>query len=163
MCSCASSSAEKSGSATWGSGALSLTAALRLELDTQQATPHEPRRITREGKRYFHQARLGEEWADVCEFTLEEMPPIDREVANWFTSTHPQSHFGNRLVVSRAAADGRRINVLNDELAFREPDGHARRERIAGPDALLSVLHEQFGLEFAPHTRFGPPGSPWPG
>ena len=145
-----------------GVGALSLTGALRLELDTEQVTPHEARRITREGNRYFHQARLGDEWSDVCEFTLEEMPPIDREVANWFTSTHPQSHFGNRLVVSRAATDGRRINVLNDELAFRERDGSARRELIAGPDALISVLREHFGLEFAPHTRFGAAGSPWP-
>ena len=140
-----------------GVGALSLTAALRLELDTEQATPHEPRRITREGQRYFHQARLGEEWTDVCEFTLEEMPPIDREVANWFTSTHPQSHFKNRLVVSRAAENGRRINLLNDELAFRERDGGAQRELIAGPDALLLALRDHFGLAFAPHTRFG-----WP-
>lgn len=32
---------------------------------------HEPRRIVREDGRLFHQARLGDEWHDVCEFTLD--------------------------------------------------------------------------------------------
>lgn len=145
-----------------GVGALSLTAALRLELDTAQTTPHETRRIVREGGRYFHQALLGAEWSDVCEFTLEEMPPIDREVANWFTSSHPESHFKNRLIVSRAESAGRRINLLNDELAIREANGHAQRESIADAPALLDVLRERFGLEFPTETRFGAPDSPWP-
>ena len=145
-----------------GVGALSLTAALRLELDTEQVTPHETRRIVREGERYFHQAKLGLEWADVCEFTLEEMPVIDRVVANWFTSSHPESHFKNRLIVSRAGHAGRRINLLNDELSIREADGHAVRQSIADPPALLRTLREHFALEFPPETRFGSPGSPWP-
>lgn len=145
-----------------GVGALSLTAALRLELDAEQSTPHEPRRIVREGERYFHQALLGTEWSDVCEFTLEEMPPIDREVANWFTSSHPQSHFKNRLVVSRAAEGGRRINLLNDELSIRGADGCATSRRLPDPGALLVALREHFGLEFPAETRFGPPSSPWP-
>ena len=73
-----------------GVGGMSLTAALRLEADIEQATPHEPRRLLREGGRWFHQVRLGDAWHDVCEFTLEEMPAIDRELGNWYTSAHPQ-------------------------------------------------------------------------
>jgi N-hydroxyarylamine O-acetyltransferase len=146
-----------------GVGALSLTAPLRLADGAgTQETPHEPRRLVREGDRWFHQARLGDAWTDVCEFTGEEMPPIDREVANWFTSTHPASHFLNRLIVARAAPDGRRITILNREMKLRDRDGHAERQQLDSPDALLAALAEQFGLRFPKETRFGSGASPWP-
>ena len=144
-----------------GVGALSLTAPLRLTAG-EQATPHEPRRIVREDNRLFHQACLGDAWQDVCEFTLEEMPVIDREVANWFTSAHPQSHFKNRLVVARAAADGQRISLLNNELTVRERGGSASTRRIGSAQELLEVLASYFELQFPLETRFGPVGSPWP-
>ncbi len=146
-----------------GLGSMSLTAAIRLdESGAEQSTPHEPRRIVRDGPRLFHQARLGTEWHDVCEFTLEEMPPIDRELANWFTSAHPQSHFRNRLLAARALPGGQRLTLLNHELTRRAADGRAETRRIATPDELLAVLAENFGLHFPAGTRFGPPGSPWP-
>ena len=145
-----------------GIGGLSLTAAIRLDTGAEQATPHEPRRIVREGARLFHQARLGDEWTDVCEFTLEEMPPIDRELANWFTSTHPQSHFRSRLVAARAAPAGGRLTLLDREFTLRQADGRSEKRELATPDELLGVLAEFFGLHFPAGTRFGPPGSPWP-
>ena len=145
-----------------GIGGLSLTAAIRLETDSEQATPHEPRRIIREGPRLLHQVLLGREWADLCEFTLEEMPPIDRELANWFTSTHPQSHFRSRLVAARAARAGARLTLLNREFTIRHADGRAEKRELATPDELLAVLAENFGLHFPAGMRFGPPGSPWP-
>ena len=145
-----------------GLGSSSLTSAIRLATDTEQATPHEPRRIVREGAKLFHQSRLGDEWHDVCEFTLEEMPPIDRELANWFTSAHPQSHFRNRLLVARAASGGRRLTILNNEFTTRHADGRADKRVIADADELLAILAENFGLHFPAGTRFGPPGSPWP-
>ena len=145
-----------------GIGGLSLTSAIRLDTDAEQATPHEPRRLVREGARLFHQVRLAAEWADVCEFTLEEMPPIDRELANWYTSAHPQSHFRNRLLVARAAPKGARLALLNNEFTVRQADGRTEKREIATADELLSILAEHFGLHFPPGTRFGPPGSPWP-
>jgi N-hydroxyarylamine O-acetyltransferase len=149
-----------------GVGGLSLTSAIRLDVAGEQATPHEPRRIVCEagphGERWFHQARLGDLWTDVYEFTDEEMPPIDREVANWFTSAHPGSHFKNRLIVARAAPDGRRLTLVNDELKVRGRDGRAEQRKVATAEALLAVLESEFGLRFPGETRFGPPGSPWP-
>ena len=145
-----------------GVGALSLTGPIRLADASEQSTPHEPRRVVREGARLFHQVRLGDQWHDVCEFTLEEMPSIDRELGNWFTSTHPQSHFKNRLIVARAAADGQRISLLNDELTIRQRGGSATTLRIESALELLRLLEQHFDLTFSPQTRFGPPGSPWP-
>jgi N-hydroxyarylamine O-acetyltransferase len=149
-----------------GVGGVSLTSAIRLDADGEQATPHEPRRIVREGARLFHQVRFGQapepDWEDVCEFTLEEMPDIDRELGNWFTSAHPRSHFKNRLIVARAASDGARVTLLNDELKIRRRDGRAESRTIATPEELLEILDGHFGLSFPAGTRFGPPGSPWP-
>ncbi|MBS2029303.1 MAG: arylamine N-acetyltransferase [Deltaproteobacteria bacterium] len=145
-----------------GVGALSLTQSLRLETDEEQKTPHEPRRIIREEGKFFHQVRLGDVWSDVCEFTGEEMPTIDRELGHWYTSAHPGSHFRNRLIVARAGPDGTRLTLLNDELKRRGRDGHAEVLKLRSPDELLAVMREHFGLAFPADTRFGPPGSIWP-
>lgn len=136
-----------------GVGALSPTAALLLETETHQRTPHETRRlITWEG-RLIHQALLGTEWADICEFTLEEMPPIDREVANWFTSAHPQSHFLNRLIAAKATPEGRKT-LLNWEFSQRGLDGVAHSRTLKNQADLRSVLATEFGLHFPEGTEF---------
>jgi N-hydroxyarylamine O-acetyltransferase len=144
-----------------GVGGLSLTSAIRLGTDAEQLTPHEPRRIVREGERFFHQARFGDEWHDVCEFTLEEMPMIDRELGNWYTSAHPQSHFKSRLMIARATTVGR-VALLNREFTVRGGDGRATTRNLASPDELLEIMATHFGLHFPAGTRFGPLGSPWP-
>jgi len=145
-----------------GVGAMSLTSALRLDTEDAQPTPHEPRRLIREDGRMFHQVQLAGAWHDVCEFTLEEMPPIDREVANWYTSTHPQSTFKARLSAARALPEGRRVTLLNRELTLRARDGSGEHRMIESPDELLAVLADQFGLVFPPGTRFPCPGLDWP-
>lgn len=155
-----------------GVGALSPTAPLRFDTEDEQATPHEPRRLLREGAwdglalrgpdaRMLHQVRFGDAWHDVCELTMEPMPPIDREVGNWYTSAHPQSHFRNRLIVARASERGR-ITVLNRELSVRGPDGVAVTRELRDPDELLAVLAEHFGLRFPPGTRFSCDALDWP-
>ncbi|MDB4958483.1 MAG: N-hydroxyarylamine O-acetyltransferase [Myxococcales bacterium] len=145
-----------------GVGAMSVTAALRLAEHGPQATPHEPRRLLREHDRLYHQVQLAGEWQDVCEFTLEEMPLIDRIVANWYTSAHPASHFKNRLLVARALPEGGRVGLLNRELTVRRRDGHADHRVLHSPDEMLDVLAEHFGLQFAAGTRFPCDALDWP-
>ncbi|MEO6773028.1 MAG: arylamine N-acetyltransferase [Kofleriaceae bacterium] len=128
-----------------GVGAMSPAAALRLGEHGEQATPHEPRRLLRKGGLIYHQARLGDDWHDVAELTLEEMPVIDRIVANWYTSTHPQSHFKHRLLVARATPSGR-VTLLNDTLSIRGADGVATKRRVESHDHLLRILDEHFGI-----------------
>jgi len=145
-----------------GVGGLSLTSAIRLDTEAAQTTPHDTRRIIHEDGRYFHQVRIGADWQDVCEFTGEEMPAIDRELANWYTSAHPQSHFRNRLIVARAAANRERYALLNHEFTHRRADGQGETRLLTTPDELLMILESHFGLHFPAGTRFGPPGSAWP-
>jgi N-hydroxyarylamine O-acetyltransferase len=139
-----------------GVGGLSPTSAIRLEESGRvQTTPHEPRRIVREDGRLFHQVLLGDQWSDLYEFTLEEMPLIDRELGNWYTSAHPQSHFRDRLIVARAAPQGIRLTLQNDEFNIRARDGKAETRKLNSPDELLEVLETHFGLRFPAGTRFG--------
>jgi N-hydroxyarylamine O-acetyltransferase len=138
-----------------GMGGLSPTSAIRLEESGRvQATPHEPRRIIREGGLLFHQALLEGKWCDVYEFTLEEMPFIDRELGNWYTSAHPESHFRNRLIVARAAPESVRLTLQNDEFSIRGRDGRADTRKLSSPEELLEVLATHFGLQFPAGTRF---------
>ena len=135
-----------------GVGAMSPTAALRLADEGMQVTPHEPRRLLRENGLIYHQALLGGTWHDVAELTLEEMPPIDRIVANWYTSAHPSSHFRSRLLVARATETGR-IGLLNDELSIRGADGVATKQKVRSTSHLLELLAEHFGIELPAGTE----------
>jgi N-hydroxyarylamine O-acetyltransferase len=110
---------------------------------------------------WLHQVWLGDEWVDACEFTLEEMPPIDRELANWFTSTHPESMFKTRLTVARALRDGGRLTILNREMTRRQRDGVAITITIGSPHELLTILERDFGLYFPSDTIFECPAVMW--
>lgn len=149
-----------------GVGSLSPTASLRLDVEDEQPTPHEPRRLLREGRwsgalrdpaaKIVHQARLGASWVDVAELTLEEMPEIDREVGNWFTSTSPSSRFRQHLMVARATDDGR-VTIADDVLTERGPDGVARETKLEGEAALTDALRTHFGLILEAGTRLPMP------
>jgi len=148
-----------------GVGALSPTASLRFDVEGEQATPHEPRRLVREGRwsgdmrdpraRIFHQARLGSEWVDVAELTLEEMPEIDRVVGNWYTSAHPHSHFRGRLVVARATERGR-VTIADDQLTLRGADGVGDTRKLESVEALEAALDEHFGIRLPVRAPFPP-------
>jgi N-hydroxyarylamine O-acetyltransferase len=144
-----------------GIGNLSLTGAIRLELDTEQATPHEPRRIVRDGDTYFHQVRFGADWHDVNDFTLEEMPAVDCEVANWFTSTHPDSKFRTHLFAARSAPHGGRLTLNDNEFSVRDAAGRAEKRLLASRAELFHVLAEHFGIHLDSGDDLTLPGAPW--
>jgi N-hydroxyarylamine O-acetyltransferase len=141
-----------------GVGGLTPTSAVPVprvdgsDAGTVVATPHEPRRFLFEDvvgggpRRWFHQAQRGTEWRDVCEFTFEDMPPIDRELGNWFTSAHPQSHFKNRFVVARSGGPGVRYTILNRDFGTRR-EGVVDVVTIESETHLRDILHDVFRLD----------------
>jgi len=150
-----------------GIGGLSPTAPFRLDVLTdEQPNPHEVRRIVSEqgssGARYFHQAKLGDAWADVYEFTGEEMPAIDRELANWWTSTSRETHFRHNVLVGLARPDGTRFGIMNNTFTHRRGSEVLERTEMTTAEELLAVLAERFGLRFPAGTRFGEGERPWP-
>lgn len=144
-----------------GVGGLSLSAPIRLSTSEEQPTLHEPRRIVREDGVLYHQARLGDAWQDVVEFTLEAMPPIDREVASWYTSTHPSSHFRERLLVALAGPNGTRLGLVDRELVRRRADGSAERRVIASEEELRELLEDVFGIALPAGARVETAGLRW--
>lgn len=137
-----------------GVGSTSLTRALRWTADTEQPTPHETRRLVQAAGRWFHQVLRGKKWVDIYEFTGATMPPIERTIASWYTSTHPDSTFRNSLSVALAGPEGRRTTLLNHALTLRQADGSTEKKTIADLDQLLKTLQNQFGIVLPPDTGF---------
>lgn len=140
------------GRETWlsdvGVGAASLTCALCLEAGRVQHTPHDTRRLTCENGRWFHQRLHGDHWEDVYEFTLDPMPQVDRDVASWFTSTNPTSHFCTVLTVARAQADGGRLTLRDDCLRHHPAGGAPAQEHtLPSAAALRQSLRRHFNLD----------------
>lgn len=144
-----------------GLGAASLTGAIPLVFDRELSTPHEPRRLVNEGGRLLHQMKVGDEWSDLCEFTLDEMHPIDCEVANWWTSANPASKFKQDVAVGLARADGTRKAIRGGTFTHRRGAEILHQRALESAADLLACLEEHFQLRFPPGTRFGPAGAPW--
>ncbi len=145
-----------------GFGALSLTSAIRLERDIEQPTPHETRRIVEEDGRLYHQFLRGGSWCDAYEFTLDAMHPIDRELANWWTSTCPASRFRRRLIVARAGPQATRLTIDDDKFTIRGADGVGDSRTISSTAELLAILERHFGIALPDDTRFDIPEFSWP-
>ena len=146
-----------------GVGGFSMSSAIRLDDSREQTTPHETRRIARDGALRLHQVQFGGAWHDLYEFTLEEMPLIDREMANWYTSAHAQSDFRSRLVVALALPGGSRKTLLNREFNERRRDGTSDGRLIETPEELRMVLADDFGLHLDPGATLTCAGLDWPG
>ena len=128
-----------------GFGGLTLTAPLRFEIDSEQSTPHEAFRIVRGGDHFVLEAGINGVWAPIYRFTEEIQLPVDYEVANWYTSTHPSSIFVTSLMAARAIP-GARLTLSNSEFTIRRRDGSTERQRLPDGQAIESVLRLQFGI-----------------
>lgn len=132
-----------------GYGGLTPTAPLALETGREQPTPHETYRLVPAGDEIDLQARLGGDWADLYRFSLAPQAATDYEVANWFTSTHPESLFVRHLVASRPAP-GRRYTLFNDRFSIRHLDGRVERRRVTDAATLAGLLARHFGIAGVP-------------
>lgn len=144
-----------------GLGGVGATAPLALDTEAEQTTPHETRRLVKQSGTIMHQMRVGPDWKDIFEFSLTEPAPVDFELGNWYSCTHPQAIFMNNLVVTLTRSD-HRVIIYNCDFTIRYTDGRAETKNIESPEALLSLLAGHFGLHFPAGTRFGQPGAAWP-
>ena len=128
-----------------GFGGQGPTAPLLLEPDLEQSTPHGRYRLVRDSVMFETQFRLRDEWAPMYRFTLTPLTPVDFEVANWFTSTHPQALFVRNLLVARVVGDTR-VNLRNNELVVRHADGSVEHRTLPDAQELRRVLEDTMGL-----------------
>jgi N-hydroxyarylamine O-acetyltransferase len=91
------------------------------------------------------------EWIDQYAFSLEPHYPADYEVANYYTSTFPTSHF-RQILIAQAMTREDRYALHNSKLI--EARGSASQSaRTLAPKEIPLVLAEKFGLRLPPGTH----------
>jgi N-hydroxyarylamine O-acetyltransferase len=138
-----------------GFGANLAAAPIRLAADVEQSVGSGKLRLVRDGGGLIVQTWSRGAWQNGYRFTLEPQLPIDVEVANWFTATHPGSRFRTGLMLQLLLPDGR-ISMLNRRLTRRYDDGRSEETVLDRPDRLAEAVRDGFGLELPadPRTLF---------
>jgi N-hydroxyarylamine O-acetyltransferase len=109
--------------------------------------------LKREGDAWVLRTKEGEGWTDLYAFTLERQFPIDYEVANHYTSTHPSSRFVQILTAQRVTEDTRHV-LRNADYEVQKASGERTARKLGSHDELLALLAETFGLTFPAGSRF---------
>jgi N-hydroxyarylamine O-acetyltransferase len=108
-------------------------------------------RVVAENHLRVLQLRRGDTWEDQYAFALEPVYPIDFEMANWYTSTSPQSPFVRTLTVQRTTRDARYILRYPTFSEIRESGTQTREITRA---ELLPLLRSVFLIDLPNDTIF---------
>ena len=109
-------------------------------------------RLVEEAPGYLLQTWRADGWFDLYSFTMEEQYAVDYEVANYHTSTHPDSFFRKQLMVHVPGPEVR-TTLFGRRLIERRPDG-ASEVVLADHAAVMETLAERFGMRFPAGTEF---------
>jgi N-hydroxyarylamine O-acetyltransferase len=134
-----------------GFGGCVLTAPLRLEAHVEQPTDHDVYRLVPRGDELTLEVLREPGWVPAYDISLTPCVPRDYEMANWFTSTHPTSHFRANLLAGRTTPEAR-YGLLFNRFTTR-PIGGAPMREILDADGIARVLAEVFGLPVEPAWR----------
>ena len=105
----------------------------------------ETHRMACDGQRWTLQARATDDLRDLWVTRFEEDFPIDVELGNHYTSSHPASTFKNRLMLRALTPDGR-VTVLDRDVTIWR-GGVSERRQLADRPALRALLIEHFGFD----------------
>src|SRR5262245_20968724 len=128
-----------------GFGAMGLLDPIPLREGVTQAQGGFTYRLRRERELWILSARdAAAEEMDLYEFTEDPQTPWDIEVANHFTSTHPESIFRKSLTVQRTRGSAR--TILRSETLTRYRDGVLSEEPVPR-DRLAATALAELGVE----------------
>lgn len=108
-------------------------------------------RVGEEGDLRVLQVSQGVEWKDQYAFALRPVFSVDLEVANWFTSTHPESRFVRTLTAQRATPAVR--HVLRYPTYTETSESGVRTREIARSE-LIRLLRDVFLIHLPDETVF---------
>lgn len=134
-----------------GFGGCVLTAPLRFEPHLEQATDHDRYRLTPLGDDLRLEVKREAGWVPAYDVSLSPCVPRDYLMANWFTSTHPTSHFRAMLLASKTTPQARHA-LLYGRLTTR-PVGAAPQVQWLDADGIEAALRDVFGLPVEPCWR----------
>jgi N-hydroxyarylamine O-acetyltransferase len=134
-----------------GFGSCVPTSPLRLDILDPQFTRHETFRIVPMGPQRLLQALVDDRWQPVYSISSEPWLDSHYELANWYSSTHPASHFRHRLIVTRTTAEARHI-LADGRLTIRPAGGTADKHYLDA-EQIMTALAEVFQLPVEPEWR----------
>jgi N-hydroxyarylamine O-acetyltransferase len=114
--------------------------------------------MARDDGEWVLRTRAGFRVVDCWVTPLDRDNPVDFELGNHFTSTHPASPFVNRVMLRALTGDGR-VGVMHREVIVRQGDSH-RSFRLADRGALRELLREHFGFDLPEIERVRVPTVP---
>jgi len=134
-----------------GFGSCVPTAPLRMDIADPQPTRHETFRLVPMGPHLLLQALVEQNWQPVYSIAPDVWLDGHYEMANWYTSTNPISHFRHRLIVTRTTPDARHI-LADGRLTIRSHDGTTEK-RYLGADEIMEAFEKIFLLPVEPDWR----------
>jgi N-hydroxyarylamine O-acetyltransferase len=120
-----------------------------------QATPNGDFRIlpiAELGGERLVQADLSGKWAATYQVAAGAWADQDYEQANFYTYTHPSSHFTWSLTAGRVTPDAR-YALKNNRLTHRDATGALVEQRDLSADELEATLRDVLGLPVQPEWR----------
>ena len=99
-----------------------------------------------------------EVWKNWYSFDMEHVWPVDIELGNYFTSTHPEVYFTQARVAVRTIPFGK--ITLMDFLVREYVDGNVKETMLEPGPAYLETLEAKFGIVLdEPYEALMPVGS----
>ncbi|MEF9476909.1 arylamine N-acetyltransferase [Chryseobacterium sp. 1B4] len=128
-----------------GFGTATLTSPILLNEEDQQQTPNGIFKVSHRENTYTLWL-WKEQWLPVYRFIPEQVEPIDLEISNWYLSTHPDSHFKNKLILSKVDENAR-YTYTDHVLNIRSDVGAKESVTIENDIQLYEILINTFGLK----------------
>jgi N-hydroxyarylamine O-acetyltransferase len=108
-------------------------------------------RLEKQGESWVLQSLVEGSWMDQYAFTLEEAHPADYEVANYYVSTFPESHFRHILVAQAQRTDVR--YALHNAKLIESRGSSAQESRTVDESEIPGLLTHLFGIRLPVGTR----------
>lgn len=131
-----------------GFGGATPTEPLRLEPGLIQKTPHTTYRITENNEEFSLEYLKDNDWKPLHVFNFQKQFPVDFQMANWYTSTFPTSHFRHQLSVARADEE-KRFGLWNNQLSIHHINGKTEKKELSTVKEMMDVLENLFELNLS--------------
>lgn len=129
-----------------GFGGQVLPSPIALTLNQPQKTRLEEYQIVDYKEDLILQSKVQKNWKNLYKFDLQTQYQVDYKLGNWYTSTHPDSHFTKGLTVTLVGGNCRYI-LHNNEFVTHYLDQKSEKIKIQSTTEVFSILKNQFGLE----------------
>jgi N-hydroxyarylamine O-acetyltransferase len=129
-----------------GFGGPGLRAPLLLEIGREEVQDSDRFRLESDDQfGHILQKSVAGQWMDLYAFELQRALPLDFEMANFFMSRYPQSHFRLNRVAALLQTGGR-VTLLNFTLSV-ERDGQSTSRELPDGAQYIAALSEYFGIQ----------------